>query len=121
MSDPTVKVPQPLAIYESGTGRSDLVFQAHQNEDGLDAVASDDLYDYEARPHNQTPISGTIFIRNKTTGEVRAVPVGQMLQIRKRCRQGFQRVEGAQAADLISNFGSRKAQRIYSQRQGAAK
>ena len=122
MGEPTTKIPQTIAFCESGRPGTDLTFRATQSDTGINAFSSDDLYDYEASASTTNQATGTLFIRNKETGEVKAVPVGQVLQIARRCQQHeFQRVQNAQTADLITHFGSRTAKRIYSQRQGAAK
>ena len=122
MGEPATKIPQAIAFCESGSARTELTFRASQSDTGITAFSSDDLYDYEASASTTKPVTGTLFIRNKETGEVKVVPVGQVLQIARRCQQQeFQRVENAQTADLITHFGSRTAKRIYSQRQGAAK
>ncbi len=117
-----VRVPRAVVMYECGEGRSELEFSIENSPDGLVGFANDDLYEYRLTRNPEKEINGTIFVRNRDTGEIKAVPVEEMLQIQKRCkRQPYQRVENAQQADLISNFGSRTAKKIYSQRSPGRK
>jgi hypothetical protein len=102
-------LPQSLAVYECGEGRSALAFEV---VDSGPAQAEDDIYDYRASP-SDLPITGTLFVRNKVSGEVKAIPVSQILQIQRESKLGeFSPVESADGVDLITNFGSRAARRL---------
>jgi hypothetical protein len=119
MSD--VSLPQSLAAYECGEGRSSLTFHIEDPSDSSPVRAEDDIYDYAA-VQSDFPITGTLFVRSKTTGEMKTIPVSQLLQIQRRSRLSeFAPVENADTADLISNFGSRAAKRIYNLRQQTVK
>jgi hypothetical protein len=114
-------VPQSLAVYECGDGRSSLSFQIREPSEAALPCASDDLYDYAALPLD-TPLTGTLFVRSKATGAVRAIPVAQILQIQRRSRlSDFAPVTDAGTADLVERFGSRAAKRIYNVRQHSVK
>jgi hypothetical protein len=111
------RLPQSCAILDCGQTRSELDFQMVDGPDGLVARATDDLFDYAAAPVD-LPLHGTLFVRNKQTGALKAIPVGQVIQVSRQCkRQAFQPVENAGTADLIAQFGSRTAKRIYNTRQ----
>lgn len=115
-----VQISQPVAMYESGQPRSQepLTLQTYKNEDGIIiATGSDEIYDYEAATNPEVELTGTIFIKNKRTGAIKAVPVETLLQIRKLCKvHEYESVGTAQPADSVRYFGSRAAQKIYSQR-----
>ena len=115
-----------LATFEIGCARNPLEFQVMKDTDGSNfAVSEDDLYKY--RTELRDPVPGTLFIRNKRDGTLKAVTVSNMLEIQRESliRRNDESKEdetyGQKIQSLVSNFGSRQAQRIQRLRKTNAK
>jgi hypothetical protein len=116
-----VALAQSIAAYECGEGRRPLEFVVTEPSDVFLARSEDDLYDYIAVPADM-PLTGTLFVRNRKTGEMKVIPVTNMLQIRRRCKlQQIEPVATVGNAELVSHFGSKAAKRIYNIRRQTVK
>ncbi|OHT16300.1 hypothetical protein TRFO_13313 [Tritrichomonas foetus] len=121
MSD-EIPVPQSLAMFECGEPKSDLHFALSRGEDGtIEGAGEDKLNQFFIQPADIT-CSGTLLIRNKKTGEIKSVPVNNYLMISRQSKlNDFEKLNTLNTADLVNQFGTRQAKRIYSMRQATSK
>ena len=114
-----VKFPQTMAMFDCGESRGEVHFVVNKDANGnLFADGEDDLYQYCGLP-SEVVCSGTIFVRNKKTNEVKAIPVDKFIQISRQCKiQNYKKVENADTSALVNAFGTRQAKRIYNMRLG---
>lgn len=122
MEEDQIKVPQALALLESGEIHDPLHFSPLSDENGdIRGQAQDDLSQYIIEPYN-IPCNGTLIIKNSKTGEFEAIPVKNYFLISKQfTNHEFTPHQKTDTADLVNQFGSRQARRIYSLRQETSK
>lgn len=116
----TDAIPQSIAMFENGEARGELHFVSEKDDDEqINLVAEDDLYDYLAEESNKQ-VCGTIYIHNKKDGTLKAVPVQNVIQIKRslKIHQENEDITGEGTAGLVRNFGTRAAKRIMAQRMG---
>ncbi|EAX93830.1 hypothetical protein TVAG_177380 [Trichomonas vaginalis G3] len=121
MAENQVQLPQSIAIFECGESRKPVQFTATAVENDHVIEGKDDLYNYDITPM-ETYATGTIFIRNKNTGEMKAIPVEQYVQIsRSLLIKREETTVSKGVVGLVENFGTRASKRILKQRQSAGK
>lgn len=117
-----IKVPQALALLESGELKDPIDFQPSVDDDGvMKGQGQDEFHNYTIAP-SDVPCNGTLIIRNKKTGEFQAIPVKNYYMISKQCKiHEFTSLQPTDTAGLVNQFGTRQAKRIYNLRQGTSK
>ena len=112
------KLQQYLAICESGTIDKELYMNIEQNDDGENYfIGEDELHNYFGEVQRNIKSNGTIFIRNKKTNEIKAIPVENYLMLRKKLKIGSDSSIGkVSTRDLIEHFGTQRSQRIMKSR-----
>ena len=116
------QVSQGLAIFESGETKEPIDFERSTNENGgAEARGEDRLYAYKMEP-SDIPCNGTLLIKNTKTGQLEAIPVNNYYLVSRQCKvHEFTKLETTDKAALVTQFGTRQAQRIYNMRLGASK
>ena len=114
--------PPMMAVFETGESRGEVVFdQISADEGDIIGKGSDNLYDYSLTPM-EDGVTGTLFVRNKKTHKVRAIPIEQLLEVQRNCRiHKNEEDENAGIDGLINNFGTRKSQLIRSRLHSGGK
>ena len=115
-------VSQSLALFECGEPKENLTFSLSGDEnDSIVGTSKDKLYHYILSP-SDVNCAGTLIIRDKTTGEMKAVPVEKFMMVSRQSKfTDFTKMEATDTATLVNQFGTRQAKRIYNLRQGSAK
>ena len=116
------QVSQSLAIFESGEPKDHIDFEPAFNELSLiEGRGEDNFYSYVMRPYD-IPCNGTLLVKNKKTGEMKAIPVQKYFSVSRECKiHEFTKLDQTDTAALVNQFGTRQAKRIYSMRQGSSK
>lgn len=119
MTENEVTMPQTLAMFECGESRGEIHFKTYKEDNEIYSTGGDALYYYRADP-SDVICHGTVFIRNKKTGEYKAIPVSNFVQISRHCKiQNYEKIQSADTASLVNKFGTRQAKRIYNMRSNA--
>lgn len=115
------KLQQYLAICESGTINKELYLDIEQNEEGNKYfVGEDELHNYFGEVQRDIKSNGTIFIRNKKTNEIKAIPVENYMILSKKLKIGSDNSIGkVSTRDLIEHFGTQRSQRIMKNRMNS--
>ena len=118
-----MNVPQSIAKFEAGESRGEIRFNLTEKSDGsIIGNGNDSLYSYQLT-NSDISCNGTLFIRNKNTGELKAIPIENYMNVTKEncLYQSNNDLSEINSSNLFENFGTRASQRILKMRQKATK
>jgi len=117
-----IPTPSSVAMFENGESRGEThYFLEKQQDDSFIGVGDDNLYNYQMRI-NEMPFNGSLFVRNKKTGEIKPIPTEKLMQISRLSKISQEEtVSKAGVQDLVKSFGTRAAQRIMKLRSNTSK